>query len=83
MPTLRQVVTKTTGHYWLDPYLNVLAAQVTVLADREVAVGLRAQQMVASVQLIKALGGDWNLRQLPSPAELAAAPARGAAQPRR
>jgi hypothetical protein len=28
------------------------------------------QEMVASVQLIKALGGGWNSATLPSPAEL-------------
>ncbi|MGP8246743.1 MAG: efflux transporter outer membrane subunit [Bryobacteraceae bacterium] len=54
----------------IDPYLNVLAAQNVLLADRQAAVTSRMQQMVASVQLIKALGGGWDASQIPSPQEL-------------
>lgn len=41
----------------LDPYLNVITAQTALLADKQQAVNFRAQQMVADVQLVKALGG--------------------------
>ncbi len=58
----------------LDPYLNVLSAQTILLNDQETAVNFRMQQMVASVQLIKALGGTWNVTELPSPRELSRAP---------
>lgn len=51
----------------LDPYLNVINAQTVLLSDQETAVNFRMQRMVASVQLIKALGGGWNAAQLPSP----------------
>lgn len=51
----------------LDPYLNVLSAQSILLNDQQTAVNFRMQQMVASVQLIKALGGGWNAAQTPSP----------------
>lgn len=44
----------------LDPYLNVIAAQSALLSSRQSAVNFRAQQMVAGVQLIKALGGGWD-----------------------
>ncbi len=54
----------------LDPYLNVIAAQTVVLNDQQTAVNFRMQQMVASVQLIKALGGGWDVAQLPSPKQL-------------
>jgi NodT family efflux transporter outer membrane factor (OMF) lipoprotein len=54
----------------IDPYLNVLAAQTVLLADQQAAVTFRMQQMVASVQLIKALGGGWDVSQIPSPQEL-------------
>ena len=54
----------------LDPYLNVLIAQTTLLANRQTAVNLRIQQMTASGGLIEALGGGWNASQLPSPAQL-------------
>jgi NodT family efflux transporter outer membrane factor (OMF) lipoprotein len=50
----------------VDPYLNVISAQTIVLNDRVVAVNLRMQAMVADVQLIKALGGGWNVSQLPT-----------------
>ena len=54
----------------LDPYLNVITAQTVVLNDQQTAVNFRMQQMVASVQLIKALGGGWDVAQLPTPSQL-------------
>ena len=50
----------------LDNYLNVIAAQTTLLTNERTAVNLQMQQMTASVQLIKALGGGWNVAQLTS-----------------
>jgi len=50
----------------LDPYLNVITAQTALLTDQEAAVNFRMQQMVARVQLIKALGGGWDSSQIPS-----------------
>jgi outer membrane protein TolC len=58
----------TTG---LDPYLNVFTAQATLLANQQTAITLRVQQMTSSVQLIEALGGGWNVNQLPSEHEVA------------
>jgi NodT family efflux transporter outer membrane factor (OMF) lipoprotein len=54
----------------LDPYLNVITAQTALLSNQQTAVNLRMQQMTSSVQLIEALGGSWNIKQLPSPQEL-------------
>lgn len=54
----------------LDPYLNVIVAQAVFLSNQETAVNFRMQQMVASVQLVKALGGGWDVGQLPSPQQL-------------
>jgi NodT family efflux transporter outer membrane factor (OMF) lipoprotein len=54
----------------IDPYLNVLTAQTSLLSNQEAAVNLRIQQMTASGGLIEALGGGWNTSQLPSPAQL-------------
>jgi NodT family efflux transporter outer membrane factor (OMF) lipoprotein len=59
----------TTG---LDPYLNVFTAQSTLLANQQTMIILRVQQMTSSVQLIEALGGGWNVSQLPSEHEVAA-----------
>jgi len=50
----------------IDPYLNVITAQTTLLTNQQTAVNLRMQQMTSSVQLIEALGGGWDTSQLPS-----------------
>ncbi len=50
----------------LDPYLNVMTAQVTLLSDQQAEVTLRVNQMTAAVQLIEALGGGWDVTQLPA-----------------
>jgi len=54
----------------LDPYLDVLTAQTTLLSNQQTAVNLRIQQMTASEGLIQTLGGGWDASQLPSPAQL-------------
>ncbi len=54
----------------IDPYLNVLTAQNTLLSNQQTAVNLRVQQMTASGGLIEALGGGWNASEIPSPAQL-------------
>lgn len=61
-------LTLATDRYRLgiDPYLNVITAQTTLLGNKETAVNLRIQQMTASVQLVEALGGGWNSSQLPT-----------------
>jgi NodT family efflux transporter outer membrane factor (OMF) lipoprotein len=56
----------------IDPYLNVIAAQTILLSSQQTVVNFQEQQMVASVQLIKALGGGWDVSHLPSTRELAA-----------
>jgi NodT family efflux transporter outer membrane factor (OMF) lipoprotein len=56
----------------IDPYLNVITAQATLLSNRQTAVILRMQQMTASVQLIEALGGGWDASQIPTQKELIA-----------
>lgn len=56
----------------VDPYLNVISAQTILLNNQQADVNLRMQQMVASVQLIKALGGGWDATKIPSPKEVRA-----------
>jgi NodT family efflux transporter outer membrane factor (OMF) lipoprotein len=65
----------------VDPYLNVIVAQTTLLNDQQTAVNFRMQQMVASVQLIKALGGGWDAAQIPSPKEIRAQAPRNTTPP--
>jgi outer membrane protein TolC len=55
----------------IDPYLNVITAQTTLLSNQQTAVTLRRQQMTASVQLVEALGGSWNVSDLPSETHVA------------
>ncbi len=54
----------------IDPYLNVITAQTTLLSDELTLVTLRVTEMTAAVQLVQALGGGWDVSQLPSPAEV-------------
>ena len=44
----------------IEIYLNVIAAQTTLLNNQRTALNLQMEQLTASVQLIKALGGGWN-----------------------
>jgi NodT family efflux transporter outer membrane factor (OMF) lipoprotein len=54
----------------IDPYLNVITAQTTLLSDQQTEVSLRVSEMTAAVQLIQALGGGWDTDQLPAAAEV-------------
>jgi NodT family efflux transporter outer membrane factor (OMF) lipoprotein len=54
----------------LDPYLNVISAQTTLLSDQQTAVSLRVSEMTAAVQLVQALGGGWDTTQLPAAASI-------------
>jgi NodT family efflux transporter outer membrane factor (OMF) lipoprotein len=54
----------------LDPYIDVVTAQATLLGDQQALATLHTQQMTASVQLIEALGGGWDSTQLPTPAQV-------------
>lgn len=60
----------------LDPYINVTTAQVTLLSDQESLVTLQVQEAVASIEMIQALGGGWDLSQLPTPAQVSKKPAK-------
>jgi NodT family efflux transporter outer membrane factor (OMF) lipoprotein len=53
----------------IDPYIDVVTAQNTLLSDRQSLATTHTQQMTASVQLIIALGGGWDSTQLPTPAQ--------------
>jgi NodT family efflux transporter outer membrane factor (OMF) lipoprotein len=46
-------------------YLQVITAQATELGDRRTFDSIQTRRMVASVQLIQALGGGWDASQLP------------------
>ena len=59
-------VSLTTNQYQAGTvsYLNVIAAQTIALTNEKTALGIRSQQMNASVSLIRALGGGWDSAEL-------------------
>ncbi len=47
-------------------YLNVIATQSIALNNERTALGIRGQRLTATVFLVKALGGGWNVSELPT-----------------
>jgi outer membrane protein TolC len=45
----------------MDIYLNVINAQTALLNNQRSALNLQMEQLTGSVQLIKALGGGWDV----------------------
>jgi NodT family efflux transporter outer membrane factor (OMF) lipoprotein len=60
----------------IDPYINVVTLQSTLLADQQSLTSLQISQMTASVELIQALGGGWDTSQLPTPKQVTQKPAK-------
>jgi NodT family efflux transporter outer membrane factor (OMF) lipoprotein len=60
----------------VDPYVDVLIAQTTVLADQQILNTLQVQQMTSAVALVEALGGGWDRSQLPSTQQVTQKPAK-------
>lgn len=46
-------------------YLEVLTAETTLLTNQKTEIDLKTRQFLASVSLIRALGGGWDTTQLP------------------
>ncbi len=46
-------------------YLEVLTAETTLLTNQRTLTDLESRQFTASVQLIRALGGGWDVTNLP------------------
>jgi NodT family efflux transporter outer membrane factor (OMF) lipoprotein len=61
----------------VDTYLNVMLAQNSLLSAQSALNAQQISEMVASVQLVQALGGGWNSSELPTPAQIKAKPAPG------
>jgi outer membrane protein TolC len=49
----------------VDTYLQVITAQTATLANERNQVDILRRRMDASVLLVKALGGGWNVAHLP------------------
>jgi outer membrane protein TolC len=54
----------------VDNYLQVITAQTIALANERNDVDILRRRMDASVLLIKALGGGWNVSNLPQLSDL-------------
>jgi len=54
----------------LANYLQVITSQTTLLENQRTAVSILTRRMAASVSLIQALGGGWDVAQLPTSQEL-------------
>jgi NodT family efflux transporter outer membrane factor (OMF) lipoprotein len=54
----------------LDPYLDVIVAQNILLSDQQTLMTLRVSEVTAAVQLIQALGGGWNVTEIPSASQV-------------
>jgi NodT family efflux transporter outer membrane factor (OMF) lipoprotein len=59
----------------IDPYVDVLIAQNTVLADMQTLNTIQVEEMTSAVALIQALGGGWDVSRLPRPSQVAEKPA--------
>jgi len=68
----RQSVTVTLNQYkqGIVTYLNVIVAQAAAKSNERTAVDILGRRMAASVLLVKALGGGWNVSALPSAKDL-------------
>jgi NodT family efflux transporter outer membrane factor (OMF) lipoprotein len=66
----------------VDNYLQVITAQTATLANQRTEIDILGRRMAASVLLVKALGGGWDVAELPTPQEEDGSQAPTAEQPR-
>jgi NodT family efflux transporter outer membrane factor (OMF) lipoprotein len=74
----RQFLTLEMGRFQtgIDPYIDVVTAQTTLLTDQQAVVTVQVDEMMGAVALIKALGGGWDISQLPTPSQVSRPPSR-------
>jgi NodT family efflux transporter outer membrane factor (OMF) lipoprotein len=60
----------------IDPYIDVVTAQTTLLSNQQSLAISQVQYMTASVQLVQALGGGWDRSELPSTSDVTKKPTR-------
>ncbi|MGO8793878.1 MAG: efflux transporter outer membrane subunit [Candidatus Sulfotelmatobacter sp.] len=58
----------------IDPYINLLIAQTTLLANQQTLNNLQVEQMTYAVALIESLGGGWDRSQLPDVQQVTSKP---------
>jgi NodT family efflux transporter outer membrane factor (OMF) lipoprotein len=67
-------VTLATNRYrgGVSTYLEVVTAQSAELASERVQIGIEERRQAATVLLLKAIGGGWNVSSLPTPGAIQA-----------
>jgi outer membrane protein TolC len=60
----------------IDPYLDVVIAQATLLTNQLSLATSQVSEMTAAVELITALGGGWDRSQLPTPTQVTKKPTK-------
>ena len=60
----------------LDPYIDVVTLQTTLLADQQTLANLHVEEMTGAVELVGSLGGGWDTSQLPTPKQVAQSPTK-------
>jgi NodT family efflux transporter outer membrane factor (OMF) lipoprotein len=64
----------------VDPYIDVVNLQDTVLSNQQILYNLQIEQMTGAVQLVEALGGGWDTSQLPTPKQVSQTPPKADTQ---
>jgi NodT family efflux transporter outer membrane factor (OMF) lipoprotein len=64
-----ELVRYNTG---VDPYVDVVVAQTTLLTNQETLNNLEVEEMTSAVELVQSLGGGWDRSQLPTPSQAGA-----------
>ncbi len=64
----------------VDPYIDVVTLQNTVLSNQQTVYSLQIEQMTGAVQLVEALGGGWDTSQLPTPKQVSQTPPKADTQ---
>ncbi len=54
----------------VDPYVDVVLAQTTLLTNQQTLNNMQVDEQLSAVQLVQALGGGWDVSQLPSSAQV-------------
>ncbi len=60
----------------IDPYIDVVTLQNTLLTNQQQLASLQIEQMTGAVELVEALGGGWDVSQLPTPRQVTAEPSK-------
>jgi NodT family efflux transporter outer membrane factor (OMF) lipoprotein len=68
-----ELVRYNTG---VDPYVDVVIAQTTLLNNQETLNALEVEEMTSTVTLVQDLGGGWDRSQLPTPDQAGAKTAK-------